>query len=82
MLRKDIENARLSNQASIQAVQQDVDRQYDLMKFVVGTFALGFLALIAQAMAAWKKDASGGRQEAEIVSVEDGRRRRPPAGRP
>jgi hypothetical protein len=58
LLKKDIDAAKAANTAAIASVEQDVERQYDLMKFVVGTFAFGFLALVIQAVASWRKGSS------------------------
>jgi hypothetical protein len=46
LLQRDLQNVQASSRASLQAVRSDVDRQYDLMKFVVGTLGLGMLGVI------------------------------------
>lgn len=36
LLRRDIESSQLANQAALATVRQDIDRQYDLMKWICG----------------------------------------------
>lgn len=43
LLRRDLDNAQQINAQALASMRQDVDRQYDLMKWVVGTLALGLI---------------------------------------
>jgi len=52
LLRRDLENARVANDAGVQSVKADIERQYDLMKWLVGTFALGMLGMLATVLTA------------------------------
>jgi len=47
LLQRDLKNEQATTRASVEAVRADIERQYDLMKFVVGTLGLGLLAVIA-----------------------------------
>lgn len=46
LLRRDIDEVRDSLDDSIAALNRDIDRQYDLMKWVVGTLAFGMIGLV------------------------------------
>jgi hypothetical protein len=41
LLRRDLDSVKAQNQASFTALQQDLDREYDLMKWILGTFVVG-----------------------------------------
>lgn len=47
LLQRDLKSSQATAKASVDAVRADIERQYDLMKFVVGTLGLGLLAVIA-----------------------------------
>ena len=46
LLRKDMDALRASGSESLAAVEADLERQYDLMKWILGTFALGMLTVV------------------------------------
>jgi hypothetical protein len=46
LLARDLQATREASQASLSALRQDIDRQYDLMKFVVGTLALSIIGTL------------------------------------
>jgi len=46
LLRKDLDDLKNQGSSAISALQQDVSRQYDLMKWVLGTFVLGLGGLV------------------------------------
>lgn len=45
-LRRDVDRLEVANAASISSLRDDIDRQYDLMKFIIGTLALGLIGVI------------------------------------
>ena len=55
LLRRDIESNQLANQAALVAVREELDRQYDLMKWILGTFALGVVGLIVTGISSRKE---------------------------
>jgi hypothetical protein len=59
LLRRDIESNQLANQAALVAIQQDIDRQYDLMKWILGTLALGLIGLIFTGLSSRKEAKAG-----------------------
>jgi hypothetical protein len=65
LLQRDLRNAQDATQASVAAVRADVERQYDLMKFVVGTLGLGLLALMASVAVPTFRDRRGSKAESE-----------------
>jgi hypothetical protein len=50
LLARDLDNQRAANQASLAAIQQDIDRQYDLMKWIVGSFIVGIGGMVFAAI--------------------------------
>jgi hypothetical protein len=46
LLQRDLRNASATSKATVDSLRQDIERQYDLMKFVVGTLALGMLGIV------------------------------------
>jgi hypothetical protein len=56
LLERDLENNQLANQAALAAVRQDIDRQYDLMKWILGTFAVGIAGLIFTGLASVRRE--------------------------
>lgn len=46
LLARDLQATREASQASLSGLRQDIDRQYDLMKFVVGTLALSIIGTL------------------------------------
>jgi len=46
LLKRDLDNSRTSTQASILTLQQSVDHQYDLLKWMLGTFVLGLASVV------------------------------------
>jgi uncharacterized small protein (DUF1192 family) len=61
LLRRDIESNQAANQAALAAVRLDIDRQYDLMKWILGTFAVGVIGLIFTGISS-RKEAIGERE--------------------
>jgi chromosome segregation ATPase len=55
LLKRDIDNIKVTNQASLLAMQQNLDRQHDLMKWVFGTFISGLIGLVVTGFASSKK---------------------------
>jgi chromosome segregation ATPase len=55
LLRRDVDSNQLANQAALIAVRQDIDRQYDLMKWILGTFAVGVIGLILTGLTSRKE---------------------------
>jgi hypothetical protein len=51
LLRRDLESLKAGNQSSLEAIQNDLDRQYDLMKWVVGTLLIGIIGMVASVLA-------------------------------
>jgi hypothetical protein len=64
LLQRDLKNAQATTRASVDAVRADVERQYDLMKFVVGTLGLGLLALMASVAVPAIRDRGAARRQA------------------
>jgi hypothetical protein len=62
LLQRDIEAMRTSGTASLEAMQADLDRQVDLMKWLLGTFVLGMLGIVATSITSARKDGSAGPQ--------------------
>jgi hypothetical protein len=46
LLRKDLDDFRNQNNSAMSTLDQNIGRQYDLMKWVLGTFALGLGGLV------------------------------------
>lgn len=46
LLRRDLEGLRINSTAAVTAIERDLDRQYDLMKWILGTFVVGMLSVI------------------------------------
>jgi hypothetical protein len=46
--------------ASVSASQSDIDRQYDLMKWIVGSFALGMLTVVVSIVTVIRSARRGG----------------------
>jgi N-acetyl-beta-hexosaminidase len=46
LLRKDLDDLKNQDSSAISALEQNISRQYDLMKWVLGTFVLGLGALV------------------------------------
>ena len=66
LLQRDLRNTEASTEGSFAAVRADIDRQYDLMKFVVGTLGLGLLGVMGSVIIPAMRDRhSGAREEGE-----------------
>ncbi len=59
LLSMQLDAVRVSGETSITALSQDIDRQYDLMKWLMGTFVLGLGGLIFSQILAVAKPARG-----------------------
>jgi septal ring factor EnvC (AmiA/AmiB activator) len=46
LLQRDLKNQAAQHTDQLQAVRADIDRQYDLMKWVIGTLALGIVGML------------------------------------
>ena len=53
LMKRDIDNLRATNQASLITMQQSIDHQYDLMKWIFGTFIAGIAGLVVRSGSWW-----------------------------
>ena len=60
LLRRDLDNVKASNQATANSLRGDIDRQYDLMKWVLGTLVLGVAGILATVYGTRRGGGSGG----------------------
>ncbi|HEV8602212.1 MAG TPA: hypothetical protein VGQ68_02330 [Gaiellaceae bacterium] len=57
LLRRDLEATQEANRSANESTRDDVDRQYDLMKWVFGTFIVALLGTLVTALLALRKTA-------------------------
>lgn len=57
LLRQDLDAAQSSNVAAYGSLRNDIDRQYDLMKWLLGTFVVGMVATLVTAILALRRSA-------------------------
>ena len=60
LMARDVRSVREANEAAIDRVAEDIDRQYDLMKFVVGTLALSIIGTLTTVLIALLKGKGNG----------------------
>lgn len=63
ILARDLQATREANQTSLAGLRQDIDRQYDLMKFVVGTLALSIIGTLVTVWVNLFRSSRGGSTE-------------------
>jgi hypothetical protein len=59
LLRRDLENLKQSDAAATDGLRSDYDRQYDLMKWLLGTFVLGMIGTLATLFALSRRGKEG-----------------------
>lgn len=57
LLRRDLDSSKDAAQDALNGIQRDVDRQYDLMKWTMGTLVLGMGGLVVNQIVSARKDA-------------------------
>lgn len=56
LLQRDLKNAQVQIDARFDSVDTDVGRQYDLMKWVIGTLVVGILGMVLTVIVpAWRR---------------------------